>query len=209
VLIPRLASQWSEATYGYPLTSASSVWWNITWRSMVASMVAAVVLTPPQMVATSLTASFKGSALGGLGALLTALLSLANFAVTLLATGWAMSRVALAQSGDFFDRVPVPISPLGPTVTEPTVEPVVAVSAAPVAVAEPAVAAAARVTMADRVAVAEPMAAPRPAAPPAPAVATAANDGKRQCPKCSLYETEQGKVIGWYCRVCGWRESRR
>ena len=210
VLIPRLASQWSEATYGYPLTGGGSVWWNITWRSMVASMVAAAVLTPPQMVATSLTVSFKGSALGGLGALLTALLSLANFAVTLLATGWAMSRVALAQSGDFFDRVPAPVSPLGPTATEPTVEPVVAaVSAAPVAVAEPVVAAAARVTMADRVAVAEPMAAPRPAAPPAPAVATAANDGKRQCPKCSLYETEQGKVIGWYCRVCGWRESRR
>ena len=82
------------------------------------------------------------------------------------------------------------------------------VSAAPVAVAEP-VLAATRVTMADRVSVAEPMATPRPAVPPAPAVATATNDGKRQCPKCNLYETEQGKVIGWYCRVCGWRESRR
>jgi hypothetical protein len=209
VLIPRLASQWSEAIYGYPLTGGGSVWWNISWRSMVVSFVAAVVLTPPQMVATSLTATFKGSALGGLGALLTTLLSLANVAVTLLATGWAMSRVALAQSGDFFDGVPAPISLLGPTVTEPTLEPsrVATVGAAPV-VAEP-VMAATRVTMADRVAVAEPMAAPRPAAPPTPAVATATNDGKRQCPKCSLYETEQGKVIGWYCRVCGWRESRR
>ena len=37
----------------------------------------------------------------------------------------------------------------------------------------------------------------------------ASHDGKRQCPKCSLYETELGKVIGWYCRICGWRESRR
>ena len=210
VLIPRLASQWSEATYGYPLTGGGSVWWNISWRSLVASMVAAVVLTPPQMVATSLTASFKGSALGGLGALLTTLISLANFAVTLLATGWAMSRVALAQSGDFFDRVPAPISPLGPTVTAPTLEPgpVDTFSAAPVAVVEP-VTAAARVTMSDRVAVAEPIAVPRPAASPAPVMATANQDGKRQCPKCSLYETEQGKVIGWYCRVCGWRESRR
>jgi hypothetical protein len=209
VLIPRVTSQWSEMTYGYPLTGAVGVWWGIVWRSFVASLVAAVVLTPPQMVATSLTATFKGSALGGLGALLTVLLGLANVAVTLLATGWAMSRVALAQSGDFFDRMPAPVSPLGPTVTEPTVEPVVpTVSAAPVAVAEPMLAAA-HVTMADRVAAAEPIAAPRPAAPPAPAVATATNDGKRQCPKCSLYETEQGKVIGWYCRVCGWRESRR
>jgi hypothetical protein len=210
VLIPRLTSQWSEVTYGYPLTGGSSVWWNIFWRSMVASFVAAVVLTPPQMVATSLKAAFAGSALGGLGALLTALLSLANVAVTLLATGWAMSRVALAQSGDFFDGVPAPVPSLGPTVTEPTLEPspVATVSAAPVAVAEP-VTASARVTMADRVAVAEPMAASRPAASPAPAVAPASHDGKRRCPKCSLYETEQGKVIGWYCRVCGWRESRR
>ena len=210
VLIPRLASQWSEATYGYPLTGRASVWWNITWRSLVASIVAAVVLTPPQMVATSLTVSFKGSALGGLGALLTVLLSLANFVVTLLSTGWAMSRVALAQSGDFFDRVPTPVSPLDPTVTEPVLEPSPAapVSAAPMAVTEP-LTAGARVTVADRIAVAEPIAAPRPAVPPAPAVATASHEGKRQCPKCSLYETEQGKVIGWYCLVCGWRESRR
>jgi len=54
--------------------------------------------------------------------------------------------------------------------------------------------------------------APRPA-PRAAAVATApppaAAAGKRQCPKCSLYETERGSVIGWYCKVCGWRESRR
>jgi hypothetical protein len=33
--------------------------------------------------------------------------------------------------------------------------------------------------------------------------------GKRQCPKCGLYETERGSVIGWYCKVCGWREARR
>ena len=38
---------------------------------------------------------------------------------------------------------------------------------------------------------------------------SASHEGKRQCPKCSLYETELGKVIGWYCRICGWRESRR
>ena len=84
---------------------------------------AAIVLTPPQMVATSLTASFKGSALGGLGALLTALLSLVNIAVTLLATGWAMSRVALAQSGDFFDRVPAREYPRSVPPSEPTLEP--------------------------------------------------------------------------------------
>lgn len=39
-----------------------------------------------------------------------------------------------------------------------------------------------------------------------------ASDGtageRKQCPKCGLSETERGSVIGWYCTVCGWRESR-
>jgi len=223
VLIPRLTSQWSQSYYGFPLTGGGSLWWNVSWRTWVASFVAAIVLTPPQMVAASLKAAFPGSALGGLGALLSALLGLANIAVALLATGWAMSRTALAQSGNFFDTVPASMQdPLGPTVSEPTLEPsvITPVAAQPVTVAAPvgagAHAMAERLAMAEpivapqpasRVAVAEPMAAPQPAVRPAPVVA--AVEGKRQCPKCSLYETELGKVIGWYCRICGWRESRR
>ena len=75
-----------------------------------------------------------------------------------------------------------------------------------------------RAPMAERVPMSEPapmpeggvVAAPAMAARPATAaVASASHEGKRQCPKCSLYETELGKVIGWYCRICGWRESRR
>ena len=137
VLIPRLTSQWSQAYYGFPLTGGGSLWWNVSWRTWVASFVAAIVLTPPQMVAASLKAAFPGSALGGLGSLLSALLGLANIAVALLATGWAMSRVALAQSGNFFDTVPASMQdPLGPTVSEPTLEPAVItpVAAHPVAV---------------------------------------------------------------------------
>lgn len=53
--------------------------------------------------------------------------------------------------------------------------------------------------------------APRPAAaataPTAPRVAAEPGQ-KMQCPKCGLYETELGTVIGWHCRICGWRESR-
>lgn len=218
VLIPRLTSQWSEAHYGFPLTGGTSVWWNVSWRAAVASFIAAIVLTPPQMVATSLSATFKGSALGGLGALLTAFIGVVNFAVTLLSTGWAMSRVALAQSGDFFDRVPAMPSPLGQMVSEPTLEPepAMAMASAPIALdPEPqsAVARASmpeRAPMPERAVVATPVAAPSMAArPAAAAVATASHEGKRQCPKCSLYETELGTVIGWYCRICGWRESRR
>ncbi len=209
VLIPRLTSQWSEMHYGFPLTGGASVWWNVSWRAGVASFIAAIVLTPPQMVATSLTATFKGSALGGLGSLLTALLGVANFAVTLLASGWAMSRVALAQAGDFFERIPATSpSPLGPMVSEPTLEPEMATAGAPIAPEPPA--AAAHAPMPEVAAPAASVAAPEMAAPPAPAaVANASHEGKRQCPKCSLYETELGKVIGWYCRICGWRESRR
>ena len=216
VLIPRLTSQWSEMHYGFPLTGGATLWWNVSWRAAVASLIAAVVLTPPQFVATSLTATFKGSALGGLGSLLTFLISLANIAVTLLSTGWAMSRVALAQAGDFFERIPAPPpSPLGPMVSEPTLEPEMATVSTPIA-PEPRAAVAhapmpERAPMAERAAVAAPVAAPAMAArPAAAAVATAvSHEGKRQCPKCSLYETELGKVIGWYCRICGWRESRR
>lgn len=45
--------------------------------------------------------------------------------------------------------------------------------------------------------------------PRGPTAAPAARErGTVQCPKCMLYETERGTVIGWYCRICGWRESR-
>jgi len=211
VLIPRLTSQWSRSYYGFPLTGGSSLWWNVSWRVWVASFVAAVVLTPPQMVAASLKAAFPTSALGGLGSLLAALLGLANIAVALLSTGWAMSRVALAQSGNFFETTPASMrDPLGPMVSEPTLEPTVLTptAAASVTMAAP-VGAGAHAAVVDRVAVAEPMATPHMAARPASVATAESHEGKRQCPKCSLYETELGKVIGWYCRVCGWRESRR
>jgi hypothetical protein len=45
-------------------------------------------------------------------------------------------------------------------------------------------------------------------APPAPPPPGGAAPGRRRCPKCSLYETEKGTVLGWYCKVCGWSESR-
>jgi len=212
VLIPRLTSQWSQSYYGFALAGGGRLWWNVSWRVWVASFVAAVVLTPPQMVAASLKAAFPTSALGGLGSLLAALLGLANIAVALLSTGWAMSRVALAQGGASFETTPASMrDPLGPMVSEPTLDPPVVdpVVAHPVTMAEP-VGAGAHAAVAERVAHAEPMAASHlAAARPAPVATAESHEGKRQCPKCSLYETELGKVIGWYCRICGWRESRR
>ena len=45
------------------------------------------------------------------------------------------------------------------------------------------------------------------AAPRASAITVAPGE-KVQCPKCGLYETEKGVVMGWRCRICGWNESR-
>ena len=206
LLIPRLASQWAVAHYGYPLTGQARVWWAIVWRVTVVSFIAAVILTPPNFVALSLSTAYNGAVLGGFGKLLTAVLGLANFAVAVLSTGWAMSRVtALQLSG-----LPVALLPLAPApiVTEPTplTSPAEAVSfETPVAVAVSA-----PLTIAAPVASPAPAAIPlAPAPAPPPARGPAAVEGKRQCPKCGLYETERGSVIGWYCTICGWRETRR
>jgi hypothetical protein len=180
VLVAQLTSRWAEARYGYALSGPASVWWGVTWRVVVASLVAGVVLVPPNYLAMSLTESFKGSAFGLLGPALTALLGGVNAIVTVLATGWAMSRVTALQLAG----LPVAAEPLIPAaVGQPTPITVSGAAATPSSVrAESASTASAP---ADRV------------------------DGKRQCPKCGLYETERGAVIGWYCAVCGWRESRR
>jgi len=197
VLVPQLTSRWTTARYGYALSGPFGVWWGITWRIAVVALVAAVVFTPLDFLGLSLSTAFKGSALGGLGRLLMLLLGLGKFAVTLLATGWAMSKVAESQlSGMPMAPAAVPFAP-APVVSEP------------VAVATPVVAA----PIAPAPVVVAPVAAPVTMSAPMPvaAVPSAASraDGKRQCPKCGLYETERGSVIGWYCTICGWRESRR
>jgi hypothetical protein len=211
LLIPRLASQWAVVTYGYPLTSALRVWWAIAWRTSVAALVASVILTPPQFVALSLSTSFPGSALDYFGKLLSLLLNLASFVVALFAMGWAVSRVTSAQLSG------LPLAPVGFPPTEPISEPV---SAGPVAVDARAAVSAPRSPSSPGTAVmasatATPVAASPTSRPGAPAAvlqsprSIAAAEGKRQCPKCGLYETERGSVIGWYCTICGWRESRR
>jgi hypothetical protein len=187
VLIPQLTSRWAEARYGHSLSGPVSVWWGVTWRVVVASLVAGVILTPPNLVTLSLSAAFKNSALGMLGQVLTGLLGVVNVIVTVMATGWAMSRVTDAQ----LSGLPVASAsfPPAPIVGHPLpVVPTRIPAAAPVA---------------------PPVAAALPPSPPAPSVPAGRAGGKRQCPKCGLYETERGAVIGWYCTVCGWREGRR
>jgi hypothetical protein len=229
VLVPQLASQWAESYHGYPLTGRARVWWAISWRSMVASAVAAVVLTPPTMVGASLSIAFPGSALGGLGKLIMGLLSLVNAAAAILTTGWAMSKVASMQLTGLpmttlpFERVGGPVEPVavsaghheqvtaetGHEMHEMPATPLAMAPAEPIAVA-PAVTAPVAVAPAPVIVAPAPSPSrPAPVAVAAPALAHAPAEGKRQCPKCGLHETERGTVIGWYCTICGWRESRR
>jgi hypothetical protein len=184
MLIPMLTSQWARECYGQALDGALAVWWGITWRSLGVSLVAAVIMAVPNVVALSLKTAFPDSVLGLLGRLILALLNVANVVVTVLATGWAMSRVAASQLAG--------VAPI----------------ASPLALDEPADEAP---PVATRVVAPAPAPAPRAVAPPttAPAPVRAESSGKMQCPKCGLYETERGSVIGWYCKVCGWRERRR
>ena len=186
VLVSQLTSQWAEARYGYSLSGPASVWWGVAWRVAVVSLVAGVILVPPNYLATSLTESFKGSMpLTLLGHALTALLGVVNVIVTLLGTGWAMSRVTAAQLAGL---------------------PAALASSTAAAVSQPLAIAPTPIPAAARVAAGSVRLAPAVPASSAPAGRA---DGKRQCPKCGLYETERGSVIGWYCTVCGWREARR
>jgi hypothetical protein len=208
LLIPRLASQWAVVYYGYPLTGQVRVWWAIVWRVTVVSFIAAVMLTPPNFVAISLSTAYKGSGLGAFGKLLTTVFGLANFAVYVLATGWAMSRVTAMQ----LSGLPVALLPLEPIVSVPAVAfemPAAVAASAPLTIAAP-VASSAPVASPVPAALPVPVAIPvAPAPAPPPARGPVAVEGKRQCPKCGLYETERGSVIGWYCTICGWRETRR
>jgi hypothetical protein len=187
-LIPKLTSQWAQERYGQALDGALAVWWGITWRSLAVSVVAAVVMAVPNVVALSLKTAYPGSPLGAIGGLIVSLLNLANLAVTVLATGWAMSRVAAAQIVSVAPVAAILPPPIARSAEE-------APWAADVAVAR------------------EPTPSPRPASDAAPTSSPApvavSGGGKLQCPKCGLYETERGSVIGWYCKVCGWREVRK
>jgi hypothetical protein len=182
VLVPKIASQWAQERYGQPLTQWWSVWWGIGWRSFAVSVVATVILGVPSGVAMAFQSAYANTPLAALGGLIVGLVGIANSIVGFLGTGWAMSRVAVEQIGG----VALAVTP----VVRPVPRPVVPVAPDPV----PAATASAPA----------PRSSPVVSAPPPPSTA-----GKYQCPKCGLYETERGSVIGWYCKVCGWREARR
>jgi hypothetical protein len=210
-------------------------------------MIAAVICTPPNFVAVSLTVTFPSSALGLLGGLLSVALGVVQFGAGVIASGWAMSKVAVEQIASgiagtpellpppFLEPEPVAVAtpapapvrtpaaapvlaPAPPVVAPIPLEPAVPApmnlrTPQPVAAAAPPVLVPEPVVRATPAAAAPAVAAPAIAAPVRPtsvetAPQPAATADRPQCPKCSLYETERGSVIGWYCKVCGWRERK-
>jgi len=196
-LTTRIARTWALRTWNR--TFESPVWWSITWRVFLVSLLVAVIGQGVNVVIkalTSPTASEGSTLLGGFLSLVVALL---NLVVTLLSYGWAMSRVAASRIGGLgvATAVVAGLNPLGyaptmgPQYTAPRPAPVTPVARAPMQ------------------GTAVPVMAPRaPTPPPPPPASGSAPAGRRQCPKCNLYETEKGTVLGWYCKVCGWSESR-
>ena len=215
VLVPRVTIQWAEQWYGATLSGRLRIWWGVTWRVLVVSLVAAVICTPPEFVALSLKTAFPGSTLGMVGSGLSLTLGVLNIGVSIVAAGWAMSKVAVEQIARGEASVgDVPLAaasdPLPPASPERGFAPVATAGSAPSSPSFSAGSVAAALVEPARVERRAPAAAPTlaadtPAAAPHPAPA----GERRQCPKCGLHETERGSVIGWYCKVCGWREARR
>lgn len=207
-LTTRITRSWALRTWNR--TIEGGVWWAITWRVLFVSLVAAVIGLGFNVVTNVLTSDTAGLGSNLLGLFLILVVSALNIVVTLLSYGWAMVRVAARRIGGVgvATSVVAGLNPLGytpttgPPYTAPRPAPVTPVTpmrtpptpSAPAPVATPAATA--------------PVMTPRAPAPPPPPPSGAAPAGRRQCPKCSLYETEKGTVLGWYCKVCGWSETR-
>jgi hypothetical protein len=168
------------------------------------------------------------------GGLLSVALGVVNSGLAVVAAGWAMSKVAAQQietgvaaapdlalssePGPLASSAlePEPLDRIAAEALEPVAASVPVVRAAPLAaaapiVASPAIAAPVPAPAPAVEAAPAPPAGPAPAARPAPVAAPprpAVAADRPQCPKCNLYETERGTVIGWYCKVCGWREGK-
>jgi len=209
-LTTRITRAWAQKTWGR--TFQDGVWWAITWRVSLVSLLAAVIGQGFNVAINALTSDTAGVGSNLLGLFLTLVVSALNIVVTLLSYGWAMARVAASRIGGIgvVTSVVAGLNPLGyapttgPQYTAPRPAPVTPVT--PIRTPPMPSAAGPVVTPA---AAAPVMAAPVPTPPPPqPRPPSGAGQGRRQCPKCSLYETEKGTVLGWYCKVCGWSESR-
>lgn len=187
-----VANVWALGEYGRPLPKG--VWWSVTWRVLLVSVPLSLLLTPFLLISQGplLVGGVLDLVLPVIG------LSLAGFFVvaTVQSYGWAMSTAVA-------DRLGVG-GPLDELDASDETEPVRARALVPRRPAPSPTAARARRAVPPR----RPEPARRPAPRPAAATLQAPAPAAVQCPKCGLRETERGSVIGWYCRICGWRERR-
>jgi len=185
----RVAGAWAMGEYGRPLPAG--IWWSVTWRVLLVSIPLSLLLTPLSLVSEG--PLFIGGALDLVLPVVGLLLAALYVVATLQSYGWAMSTAVadrLGAAGPLdaeLDELDPPVPPRSRVLVPRPPTP-----ARPVGAAHPAAA------------LRPPPSAPRVATATRPAPAGAA----RQCPKCGLRETERGAVIGWYCRICGWRERR-
>jgi hypothetical protein len=190
----RVTSQWVESRWGHALVDEDSVWLGIVGRSFLATMAFGAVTAPVSIVGATAAPP------------LLALLGVLQIAFGIAAIGWAMSRVAatqLAAYGPVATQADATAAPAAPAIRIDVTEP---------PKREPAVAPAGGRNERSPAPRSSPApgsrrAAARPSEGAPQAVGATAGE-KLQCPKCKLYETERGAVIGWYCKICGWRESR-
>ena len=181
----RVAGAWAMGEYGRPLPAG--IWWGVTWRVLLVGIPLSLLLTPLSLVSED--PLFVGGAVDLVLPVVGLLLAALYVVATLQSYGWAMSTAVADRLGAAgLDAELDELDPPVPTRTRVLVP-------RPPAPSRPG----------------RPAAAPRPRAPePRAATATRppAAGVARQCPKCGLRETERGSVIGWYCRICGWRERR-
>jgi hypothetical protein len=185
-LTTRIAAGWALRRWGRTFTQG--VWWGIFWRVAVVGFVTSIITGAVQAGAAVYAAVKPWSPEVLFVTMIPYAVMLVSLVVTLRSYGWAMSTMAARRvAGTAAASPPAP----GPA-------PAPALRAAPLPAPRPPV------TAAPQAAIPTAMAAP----PAASAAVATAPDDRMQCPKCGLRETERGTVIGWHCKVCGWREGR-
>lgn len=207
-LTSKIARGWAEKTWGRSF--AQGVWWSIFWRVVAISILASIVGKGVNVVIDALTADTAGIGSNLVGLFLSLVVLALNIVVSLLSYGWAMSKVVADRLGGVGVATTV-VASLNPLGYMPTAGPQYTAPPRPAPVARPAPVTPMPTPPPPAVtpAGAAPTMTPRAPAPPPPPPPSGAGPGeRRQCPKCSLYETERGTVLGWYCKVCGWSESR-
>ena len=181
-LTSKIARSWAQRTWGR--TFVEGVWWALMVRVIGVNILSSIVGKGVNVAIEALTSDAAGLGSNLVGLFLSLVVLTLNVVVSLLSYGWAMSHAVVKKLGGVGVATTV-VAGLNPRGYTPAAAP--------------------QYTTAPRPAPVSPMPdAPMPSPPPS----AAGPAGRRQCPKCSLYETERGTVLGWYCKVCGWSESR-